>query len=288
MHRPVHRDPRWKVTAMPVLSQVGVRYPGGVEALRGVDLRIEGDRFTVLLGPSGAGKSTLLRCLNGLARPTEGSVRVEGLGDLSSPAALRAHRRRTAMVFQDHRLIGAMTALGNVLIGRLGHHGWLRTLLPLPRRDRALALECLDRVGLLDKALSRADALSGGQRQRVGIARALAQEPTMILADEPVASLDPATADRVLGLLHGICLRDRIGAVVSLHQLDLARRYADRVIGVAGGRVVFDGAPAELTPRHVAAIYGEAPAPAPSSPAPPSPAPARAAARPPYPRAAEA
>lgn len=212
----------------------------------------------MLLGPSGAGKSTLLRALNGLVRPSAGRVMVQGHGDIAAPRSLRAHRRQTGMVFQQHQLIGRVSVLGNVLTGRLGYHSALRSLLPLPKAERLLALAALERVGLLDKALLRADELSGGQQQRVGIARALVQEPRLMLADEPVASLDPATAERVLALLHGICTTDGLTAVVSLHQLELARRFGQRIVGLAGGAVVFDGPPEALDAQAVARIYGAA------------------------------
>ena len=140
-------------------------------------------------------------------------------------------------------------------MGRLGYHSFFRTLFPLPKAEQELGLQCLKRVGLLDKALCRVDELSGGQQQRVGIARVLAQKPKTILADEPVASLDPATADKVLNLIHTICKEDGISAVVSLHQVDLAKKYGDRIIGLAGGRVVFDGQPDELSERQVEALY---------------------------------
>jgi phosphonate transport system ATP-binding protein len=160
------------------------------------------------------------------------------------------------MIFQQHHLIGRHTAFQNVLVGRLGYHAWWRTLWPLPRAEQSLALECLDRVGLLGRAVERAQNLSGGEQQRVGIARALAQQPRLLLADEPVASLDPATADRVLGLLNRICKEDGITCIVSLHQLDLAQAYAERVVALNRGRVVFDGPAAELSPRIIADIYG--------------------------------
>ena len=159
------------------------------------------------------------------------------------------------MIFQQHQLIERQTALQNVLMGRLGYHSFFRTLFPLSKAEQELGLQCLKRVGLLDKALCRVDELSGGQQQRVGIARVLAQKPKTILADEPVASLDPATADKVLNLIHTICKEDGISAVVSLHQVDLAKKYGDRIIGLAGGRVVFDGQPDELSERQVEALY---------------------------------
>jgi len=237
---------------------VEVVYPNGTRALHPVSLAFARGAFTVLLGSSGAGKSTLLRCLNGLVAPTGGAVSVEGIGVVAGRRQLARHRRRTGMIFQQHQLIGRASVLANVLIGRLGYHGPLRTLAPFAAAEKRRALEAIDRVGLLDCALKRADSLSGGQQQRVGIARALVQEPSLILADEPVASLDPATAARVLDLLHGICKADRLTAVVSLHQLEFARRYADRIVALAHGRVVFDGPPAALGDRQVTAIYGTA------------------------------
>jgi phosphonate transport system ATP-binding protein len=238
------------------VRDVEVTYPNGVTALQKTSVTFERGKFFVLLGMSGAGKSTLLRTLNGLVRPTLGDVEVEGRGSIfKSGAALRAHRRRTGMVFQQHHLIGRLTALENVLTGRLAAHGTLRSMLPLPREDRLLALEVLDRLGLADRALDRADQLSGGQQQRVGIARAKAQLPEIMLADEPVASLDPETAVKVLGDLHRICREDGITAIVSLHQVDLARRFADHIIGLAQGHVVFEGKPDELGTSALDTIY---------------------------------
>lgn len=235
---------------------VEVTYPNGVTALRSTSTTFERGAFTVLLGTSGAGKSTLLRCLNGLVLPTNGDVITDGSGSIFTTATtLRNHRCRTGMVFQQHHLIGRLTALQNVLMGRLARHSTLRSLLPLPKSDRLLALEALDRVGLADRALHRADQLSGGQQQRVGIARAMAQRPDIMLADEPVASLDPETSMMVLRDLHRICREDGITAIVSLHQLELARQFADRVVGLANGQIVFDGTPAELGSAALDKIY---------------------------------
>ncbi len=238
------------------VAELEVTYANGVKALSRTSVSFERGRFIVLLGTSGAGKSTLLRCLNGLVRPTKGDVLVERRGSIfRSTRTLREHRRQTGMVFQQHHLIGRMTALENVLTGRLAAHGTFRTLLPLARADRILALEALARVGLAERALHRADQLSGGQQQRVGIARAIAQRPEIILADEPVASLDPETAVKVLGDLHRICREDGITTIVSLHQLDLARKFADRIIGLAHGQIAFDGAPSDLGSSVLDKIY---------------------------------
>ena len=239
------------------LDNVTVRYANRVTALQGVKTEFVANDFTVLLGPSGAGKSTLLRCLNGLVRPSEGAIRDErGQSIFGSNKALRRHRQATGMVFQQHHLIGRLTALQNVLTGRLSYHSALRTLVGMPARDKSIALQCLEQVGLLDRALHRADQLSGGQQQRVGIARAMAQQPRIILADEPVASLDPASADQVMGLLRGIARQHGLTVIVSLHQVELARRYADRIIGVSSGRIVFDGRSATLLPADLDRIYG--------------------------------
>lgn len=233
-------------------------YPGGITALRSTSITFHKRDLTVLLGSSWAGKSTLLRCLNFLNRPTSGEVITDGFGALNGDRnQLREHRCRTAMIFQQHQLIPRFSALKNVLIGRIPKYGTLRSLFPLPKHEQAFSLECLDRVGLLDKALERVSNLSGGQQQRVGIARALAQKPCLILADEPVASLDPATAHNVLSILHRIIKEDEISGILSLHQVEYATRYADRIIGLAHGCVVFDGAPRSLTSDVLQQIYGE-------------------------------
>lgn len=240
------------------LNAVSVQFDNFV-ALHPTSLSFLQGQFTVLLGASGAGKSTLLRSLNLINSPSSGSIDVAGLGNLKNKAVLRAHRRQTGMIFQQHQLISRLSALQNVMMGRLGYHSTLRSLLPLPSREQAIGLQSLDRVGMLDKALSRVDQLSGGQQQRVGIARALAQQPRLILADEPVASLDPASADKVLALLHRICKEDGISAVVSLHQVELARRYADRIVGLAHGSVVFDGCPDQLSAAQATELYAQRP-----------------------------
>ena len=237
------------------VQRVSVTYANGVSALRDVSLTIRDREVTVLLGRSGAGKSTLLRALNLLTAPTSGVVTSAQLGPLHRAGTIRAHRRDTAIVFQQHQLIGRLTALQNVLMARLGRHSFWRTLLPFSDAERRLALACLDRVGLFEKAADRCDSLSGGQQQRVGIARALAQEPKLILADEPVASLDPSTSHTVLKRFQSICAEDGIPVVISLHQLEFARTFADRIVGLAAGRIVFDDAPDKLDAAALSAIY---------------------------------
>ena len=255
-HRPAEIDTVVR-GADPVLSvdNVSVTYATGTTALHETSIRFDDHAFTVLLGPSGAGKSTLLRSLNLLVRPTTGRITARDMGVLEGAAKIREHRRRCAMIFQQHQLIGRLSALRNVLTGRLGQHSSWRTLWPAAEEERRLALACLERVGLLDKALSRCDALSGGQQQRVGIARALAQQPDIILADEPVASLDPAASERVLTKLRDVCKEDGTPVIVSLHQLEYARQFADRIIGLSAGRIVFDDVPARLDDAALARIY---------------------------------
>lgn len=252
----LNRTPIEAPTPFIALKGVEVIYPNRTIALKPVDMDLSDSEITVLLGPSGAGKSTLLRVLNHLVVPNHGSVTVRDVGTLSSRKVLRRYRRSTGMVFQQHQLIGRLSALQNVLLGRIGNYSFLRTLFPFPERERRWALVCLDRVGLLEKALARCDALSGGQQQRVGIARAIAQRPRLILADEPVASLDPKASNRVLSQLRSICKQDGIPAIISLHQLEYAREFADRIVGLSQGAVVFDGKPADLTEERLASIYG--------------------------------
>ncbi len=232
--------------------ELTVSFAGRV-AVDAVSLTLQPGAFTILLGRSGAGKSTLLRCLNGL-QETGGRVEVAGRV-LRHADEWREHRRCTGMVFQAHQLILRQSALTNVLIGRLGYQPLWRSLLPPRRSELKLALEALDRVGLVARAHQRCDRLSGGERQRVGIARALVQRPSLILADEPVASLDPASARAIMDLIRGVCRDDGITALVSLHQVELARAYGERVIGLRAGRVVFDGGADRLDERAIADIY---------------------------------
>lgn len=251
------------------LRDITVTYADGHRALAPTSLEVQQGGFLVLLGASGAGKSTLLRSINGLVRPTSGEISVAGLpGGVVSRRNLREHRRHCGMVFQQHHLIGRQSVLANVLMGKLSSRGSLASLWPWGKADKLEALAAIDRVGLLEKALARADTLSGGQQQRIGIARALVQKPRLLLADEPVASLDPATAQSVLTLLHGICKKDRLTAIVSLHQVNLARMFGDRIVGLRQGQVVFDGAPAQLTEEAQSALYAKSPSIEPSRPSP--------------------
>lgn len=241
------------MTAIAIKS-VSKRFPNGFEALKGIDAVIEPGSFTVVLGPSGAGKSTLLRLMNGLETPTAGEVSIGG--DLVDVRNLRQIRTKVAMVFQQFNLVGRLSVVTNVLTGRLAHRSWVGSLFYLFRNeDMGIAQDALSRVSLIDKAWNRADKLSGGQQQRVGIARALAQQPKVILADEPVASLDPVSSEEIMALLREICDRDGLTVVVNLHQVELARRFADRIIGMNSGKVVFDGTPQQMSQAVLRNIY---------------------------------
>jgi len=236
------------------IQAVTKRFPNGFEALKGVNAEIKPGSFTVILGPSGAGKSTLLRLMNGLETPTNGSLRIGG--EVVNGKQLRRIRSKVAMVFQQFNLVDRLSVVTNVLTGRLAHRSWVGSVFYLFRHeDMGIAQEALSRVALTDKAWNRADKLSGGQQQRVGIARALAQRPKVILADEPVASLDPVSSEEIMTLLRDICDRDGITVVVNLHQVELARRFADRIIGMNSGRIVFDGSPEQMTQTVLRTIY---------------------------------
>jgi len=228
---------------------------GSNAVLRGIDLDVAAGELLVVLGPSGAGKSTLLRCINGLVTPTSGELVAAGY-DATDPRQVRQLRRNVAMIFQHHNVVPRLSVLKNVLTGGLGRCGTLASVLQLfSRQDVALAMQCLRRVELEHKADARTDSLSGGQRQRVGVARALAQRPQVILADEPVASLDPKTSRLVLQYLRTACRELGITVVCNLHQVDYAREFGDRIVGLAGGKLVFDGRGDELRESHLELIY---------------------------------
>ena len=229
---------------------------GEQPALDGVDLDVAAGELCVVLGPSGAGKSTLLRCINRLVEPDAGEVRIDGRPPPATRAALRELRATVGMIFQQHNLVPRLSVLKNVLAGRLARVPlWASLLHVFPRRDVAIALAGLHGVGLAERAGERADRLSGGQQQRVAIARALAQEPRVLLADEPVASLDPRTAHVVLEDLRRAAHELQLAVVCNLHQVELAREFADRVVGIAAGRVVFDGPPSALDDAALRRIY---------------------------------
>ncbi|MBI2983950.1 MAG: phosphonate ABC transporter ATP-binding protein [Chloroflexi bacterium] len=245
----------------PIVDISGLRkvFPGGTVALDGIDLTVQRGEFVVLIGLSGSGKSTLLRCVNRLVEPTSGRVIFDGIDVTAAKGAdLRRIRRRIGMIFQQFNLVKRISVFSNVLSGRLGYRSTVRTVSSRPsREDVGRAYDNLGRVGILEKAFSRADALSGGQQQRVGIARALMQAPELMLADEPVASLDPATSHSVMKYLEEINRKDGITVICSLHFLSLARRYGTRVIALKAGRIAFDGLPADIDERRFKDIYGE-------------------------------
>lgn len=250
----------------PILAtdQVGVIYPGGTAALQGVSVEVASNDFLAILGPSGAGKSTLLRTLNRLGSPTSGRVLFQGRDVTNATGSgLRRLRQSVGMIFQQFNLVGRLTVLENVLSGRLrfcrgvgsflgSHARWFS------RHDKAVAMDALVRVGVDHLAHRRADALSGGQQQRVAIARLLAQEPAVILADEPIASLDPRSAEIVMRTLHDIHTTRKLPVVVNLHQVDIAKAYATRIVGMRSGRIVFAGTPSELDDRTAAELYRSA------------------------------
>jgi phosphonate transport system ATP-binding protein len=233
-----------------------VKRYGAVTALDGVDLQVRAGELLVVLGPSGAGKSTLLRAINRLVPFEAGAVSIDGTPVPPEGAALRAVRRRIGMIFQDHNLVPRLTVLKNVLTGRLGSLPLLSSMAQVfSRHDIHIAMQCLERVELQGRAWDRADRLSGGQQQRVGIARALAQQPAAILADEPVASLDPKTARIVLGDLRRAAHELGIAVLCNLHQVPYAREFADRVVGMHAGRIVFEGPREALDGQALARIY---------------------------------
>ena len=231
---------------------------GPNEVLKGIDLAVDQRKVVCLIGASGSGKSTLLRCVNRLVEPTAGEIHFGGR-DIApiSGKALREARREIGMVFQEYNLVERLTVMENLLSGRLGYmpafKAWLRRF-PQEDIDRAFAL--LDQVGLGSFANQRADALSGGQRQRVGIARAVMQRPKLLLADEPTSSLDPKTSVEIMGLMRDLGREHGIPVIVNMHDVELAKRFADRIVGMSGGKIVYDGDANGLTDEVLKAIYG--------------------------------
>jgi len=240
------------------LAHLAKSYVTGKPVLTDINLEIAAQGITAIIGPSGTGKSTLLRCINRLVNPSAGEILFEG-SDLAKleGAALRRARRHIGMVFQEYNLVERLTVMENLLSGRLGYvSSWRAWRRKFPADDIRKAFELLDVVGLAGFAHRRADALSGGQRQRVGIARAVMQEPKMMLADEPTSSLDPKTSVEIMELLADVGRTRAIPVLVNMHDVELARRFADRIVGMSGGRVVFDGPPAALSDDVLKQIYG--------------------------------
>jgi phosphonate transport system ATP-binding protein len=241
------------------LENLSKRYPTGDLALSGVSLHVPAGQVAALIGPSGAGKSTLIRCVNHLVEPTAGRIFLHG-EDISRlrGRALRRARRRMGMIFQEFALIERLTVMENVLSGQLGYVGFWRSFLRrFPPAAVAQAFASLERVGLVEFADKRADELSGGQRQRVGIARALLQNPEILLVDEPTASLDPKTSRQIMRLICELCAERNLAAIINIHDVALARLFVQRVIGLRAGELVFDGPPEALNPEALTRIYGE-------------------------------
>ncbi|WP_433939749.1 phosphonate ABC transporter ATP-binding protein [Paenibacillus lautus] len=240
------------------IRNVSKTYANGTKGLHHINLTIGRGEFVAIVGLSGAGKSTLLRSMNRLHDITEGEIVIGGQSITSAKGKeLRCIRRDIGMIFQSFNLVKRSSVLRNVLAGRVGYHSTLRTLLGrFPKPDMDLAFQALDRVGIVQKAYARADELSGGQQQRVAIARVLAQEAKIILADEPVASLDPLTTKQVMDDLKRINAESDITTIVNLHSIDLARQYATRIIGMRAGEIVFDGPVSDATDERFTEIYG--------------------------------
>lgn len=246
--------------ARPLLAIEGLAktYPGGTRALDEVTFRVDRPEVIAIIGSSGAGKSTLIRCINRLVDPTAGEILFQGQ-DLARlrGEALRHARRRIGMVFQEYNLVERLSVMENVLSGRLGYVSpWKAWMRKYPREDIDRAFELLDLVGLSAFPNQRADSLSGGQRQRVGIARAVMQRPQLLLADEPTSSLDPKTSVEIMELMRDLGRSQSIPVMVNMHDVELARRFADRIVGMSGGAIVFDGPPAALSDEQLKGIYG--------------------------------
>src|SRR3974390_825762 len=235
------------------------RYRTGDLGLDNVDLDVAQGEVLALIGPSGAGKSTLIRCINRLVEPTVGTITLNAVEITSlSRSALRRARRKLGMIFQEYALVERLSVMENVLSGRLGYVGfWRSTMRKFPQSDIDNAFRLLARVGLDQLMDKRADELSGGQRQRVGVCRALMQEPDMLLVDEPTASLDPKTSRQIMRLITELCAERGLPAIINIHDVQLARMFASRIVGLRLGTIVYDGPPAELAPDVLTRIYGE-------------------------------
>lgn len=244
---------------MLTIESLSKSYRSGDKALTEVNITIPKGQVVALIGPSGAGKSTLIRCVNRLVEPTQGTISLADtqITKLNS-SQLRSARRRMGMIFQDYALIDRLSVMENVLSGYLGYTGFWRSFLRCyPQDVIAEAFRLLERVGLEAFIDKRADELSGGQRQRVGIARALLQNPQILLVDEPTASLDPKTSRQIMRLIKELCAERQLSAIINIHDVSLAQQFADRIIGLKSGQVVFDGQPDALDTDMLTLIYGE-------------------------------
>ncbi len=239
-------------------DNVSKQYQNGVHALNGVSFTVGEGEFISVIGPSGSGKSTLLRVINQLIPISGGGVWLDGQEvSRQRGKSLRALRRKVGMIFQNYNLVYSLSVLQNVLHGRLGYMGGPRGILGLyAEEDKLQALSLLEELGLKDFSYNRASDLSGGQKQRVGIARAIMQGPKLLLADEPIASLDPSSSKTIMDLLHSMTQKRNIACIVNLHQLDVALQYSTRIIGLSQGQIVFDGPPEQLDDETIQRIYG--------------------------------
>lgn len=235
------------------------RYATGDLALKDIDLQVPAGQVLALIGPSGAGKSTLIRCVNRLVEPSAGTVELDGQ-DISKArgARLRQARRQIGMIFQNYALVERLSVMENVLSGRLAYVGFWRSYFrKFPQSDIAQAFVLLERVGLETMLDKRGDALSGGQKQRVGIARALMQNPKLLLVDEPTASLDPKTSRQIMRLICELCQEQNLATIINIHDVALAQQFVHRVVGLRAGEIVYDGSPEGLSPEILTTIYGE-------------------------------
>jgi len=241
------------------IKQLVKKYHTGDLAINGVDLKVEKGQVMALIGPSGAGKSTLIRCVNRLENPTSGEIWLNGENIVKMRSGkLRRARRNMGMIFQEYALVERLTVMENVLSGRLGYVGFWRSFLrKFPQSDINAAFGLLEKVGLDTMVNKRADELSGGQRQRVGIARALIQKPDIILVDEPTASLDPKTSRQIMRLITELCEENQLTAIINIHDVALAQMYAERIVGLREGSIVYDGSPDDLKPDVLTEIYGK-------------------------------
>ncbi len=241
------------------IKQLVKKYNTGDLAINGVDLKVEKGQVMALIGPSGAGKSTLIRCVNRLENPTSGEIWLNGENIVKMRSGkLRRARRNMGMIFQEYALVERLTVMENVLSGRLGYVGFWRSFLrKFPQSDINAAFGLLEKVGLDTMVNKRADELSGGQRQRVGIARALIQKPDILLVDEPTASLDPKTSRQIMRLITELCEENQLTAIINIHDVALAQMYAERIVGLREGSIVYDGSPDDLNPDVLTEIYGK-------------------------------
>jgi len=241
------------------IKQLIKKYRTGDLAINGVDLKVEKGQVMALIGPSGAGKSTLIRCVNRLETPTSGEIWLNGENIVKLRSGkLRKARRNMGMIFQEYALVERLTVMENVLSGRLGYVGFWRSYLrKFPQTDVKEAFRLLEKVGLEKMFNKRADELSGGQRQRVGIARALIQNPDILLVDEPTASLDPKTSRQIMRLITELCEEHQLAAIINIHDVALAQMFAERIVGLREGNIVYDGHPDNLKPDVLTEIYGE-------------------------------